>query len=118
MRLLPSLLAASLCVGGLAHWSQAYADEPACQIVLYEKRDFGSGAAGFRVIFTDVPNLERHDFNNKVSSFVIVKGTWRFYTGKAYDGEKSKRLGPGLYANVEAVGIDNNRVSSLKCRED
>ena len=118
MRLLPSLLAASLCVGGFVYSHEAAADEPRCHIVLYGKRDFAPGSSGFRILFTDEPNLERHDFDNKVSSFVIVKGRWRFYTRNAYEGERNKRLEPGLYPNVESVGIPNNRVSSLKCRDD
>jgi hypothetical protein len=85
---------------------------------LYGKKNFEPGQSGFRVLFTDVPDLDRHDFNNKVSSFVIVKGRWRFYSGRDYNGDRSKRLGPGLYPNIEAVGIDNNKLSSLRCRDD
>src|SRR5262245_17785476 len=111
MRLLTSLLAASLCVGGLAHWNSAAAEEPGCHIVLYGKKNFEPGSDGFRVIFADVADLGRHDFNNKTSSLVIVKGRWRFYTRRNFEGEKSKRLGPGLYPNTEDIGIDRNQLS-------
>jgi hypothetical protein len=107
-----------LCVGGFAHWSKAAAEEPGCHIVLYGKKNFEPGQDGFRVIFTDVPDLERHYSNNKLSSFVIVKGRWRFYRGRDYNGDRSKRLGPSLYPDVEAVGLDNNKPSSLRCRDD
>jgi hypothetical protein len=118
MRLLTSLLAASLCVGGFAHWNSAAADEPTCHIVLFGKKNFEAGSDGFRIIFTDTPDLRAHDFNNRTSSFVIVKGRWRLYTKSEYGGERTKRLGPGLYADVTEVGVDRNQISSLRCRDD
>src|SRR5689334_4797834 len=113
MRFLSSLIAASVFVGGIAV-SQAKAEAPNCHVVLFGKKDFRPGQSGFRVLFTDEPNLDLQDFNNKTSSIVIVRGTWRFFSGKGFEGE-SKKLGPGLYPNVDSVGIDNNRLSSLKC---
>jgi hypothetical protein len=85
---------------------------------LFGKKNFEPGSSGFRIIFTDVPDLERHDFNNKTSSVVVVKGTWRLYPRKDYGGDRSRRLRPGLYPDVEDVRVGNNKVSSLRCRDD
>jgi hypothetical protein len=112
-RLLASLLAASVCVGGVAV-SKAAADAPRCQIVLYSKTDFRPGNSGSRILFTDEPNLDLQDFNNKTSSVVVVKGRWRLYERKAFEGE-AKTLRPGLYADISVEGIRDNQISSLKC---
>jgi hypothetical protein len=113
---LASLLAASVCVGGVAV-STASAQEPRCQIILYGKKDFRPGNSGFRVLFTDESDLGQQDFNNKTSSVVVVKGRWRLYERRNFEGE-SKRFRPGLYADISTEGIRNNQVSSLKCLSD
>lgn len=115
-RVLASLLVASVCVGGVAV-SAASAEPPQCQIVLYGKKDFRPGNSGIRVLFADEPNLDLQDFNNKTSSVVVVKGRWRLYERKAFEGE-AKTLRPGLYADISNEGIRNNQVSSLKCLSD
>jgi hypothetical protein len=56
------------------------------------------------------------NWNDKVSSFVIVSGTWQFFVNEGFDGPQGNLagLGPGLYPSVTAVGIDNDAVSSVR----
>ena len=56
------------------------------------------------------------NWNDKVSSFIIVSGTWQFFKDencKSLQGP-IERLGPGHYNSVTAVGIDNDALSSVK----
>jgi hypothetical protein len=85
---------------------------------LFDKSNFRHGGAGFRMIFQDEPSLKDHDFNNRTSSVVVLRGSWRLYENSDYAGERSRRLRPGLYPDVSDVGIPKNRVSSLRCRDD
>lgn len=82
------------------------------QIVVYADANF-QGA--FRVIFNDCPTLVPDGFNDKISSFVIVSGDWRFYQDVNYGGQYAPVLGPGAYPWVVEVGIPNDQISSLRC---
>ena len=57
------------------------------------------------------------DWNDKVSSFVIVSGVWQFFKDINFGPSPlpfPSGLGPGLYPVVEFVGIDNDSISSVK----
>jgi hypothetical protein len=57
------------------------------------------------------------NWNDKVSSFVIVSGTWQFFKDENFQspqGTNPGGLGPGLYPSVTAVGIDNDALSSVR----
>jgi hypothetical protein len=51
-----------------------------------------------------------------VSSFVIVSGTWLFFKDENFRSLQGnvEGLGPGLYPSVNAVGIDNDALSSVR----
>jgi hypothetical protein len=53
---------------------------------------------------------------DKVSSFVILSGRWQFFKDNNFGPAPlpANGLGPGLYPNVEAHGIDNDSMSSVK----
>ena len=61
------------------------------------------------------------DFNDKVSSFVILEGQWQFFVDSNFQGQMGhgggKTLGPGHYSNIDAAlgGGVNDKLSSLKC---
>jgi hypothetical protein len=58
------------------------------------------------------------NWNDKVSSFVIVSGRWQFFKDIDYRPAPLPfpgGLGPGLYPSVTAVGIDNDSISSVRC---
>jgi hypothetical protein len=55
-------------------------------------------------------------WNDQISSIIVVSGQWQFYVDAGYQyPEPNHPLGPNYYANVEAVGIKNDSISSFKC---
>jgi hypothetical protein len=56
------------------------------------------------------------DWNDKVSSFVIVGGIWQFFKDINFGPAPlpAGGLGPGLYSFVEFFGIDNDSISSVR----
>ena len=55
-----------------------------------------------------------NDFNDVASSIVILQGRWTFYRDANFGPGPGITLGPGVYNSVEAVGIDNDSISSVK----
>ena len=56
------------------------------------------------------------DWNDKVSSFVILSGVWQFFKDINFSPAPLPPggLGPGLYHFVETFGIDNDSISSVR----
>ena len=84
------------------------------QIILFEHGNF-HGA--HKHLFASESNLRASDdnfFNDRISSFVILEGTWVFYRDVNFGAPASVPLGPGRYNWVEAVNIPNDSVSSIK----
>lgn len=68
-------------------------------------------------VFDQEANLNRGDdneFNDNVSSIVILSGNWRFFKDSNFANPYSPILGPGLYRFVEKVKIANDDLSSLR----
>lgn len=82
-------------------------------VILFRDRNF---AGAHKHVFGPNPNLasdRREPWDNQTSSIVVLGGQWVFYRDPDYqfvDGT----LGPGLYPWVEAVGIKNDDISSLR----
>jgi Beta/Gamma crystallin len=55
-------------------------------------------------------------WNDIVSSFVIVSGTWQFFKDINFQFQQGTQpsFGPGLYPFVEWFGIDNDAISSVR----
>ena len=84
------------------------------ELVLFEHRDF---RGAHKHLYGSEPNLNhQYDnfFNDKISSFVIVSGTWQFFRDVNYGPPASNVFGPGRYNWVEYVGIPNDSVSSIR----
>lgn len=58
---------------------------------------------------------EERTLNDQISSFVVLSGTWRFYLHTNFNGAIGGEYPPGAYKWVEAVGVKNDQVSSLRC---
>jgi hypothetical protein len=87
---------------------------PTGTIILFDDRDL----KGSSLVLENedyVPNLKANGFNDKVSSFIIVSGVWRFYRDSDKRTPFLQDLGPGVYRWVEDVGIKNDKLSSLEC---
>jgi hypothetical protein len=56
------------------------------------------------------------DWNDQISSIIVVSGTWQFFENSNYGGVASKLLTPGYYSFVENsdVNIANDSISSFK----
>lgn len=84
-------------------------------IIVFQHLDF---RGHHRHIFAAERNLnhpEDKTLNDQISSFVVVSGSWKFFMHSDYASPLGGEFAPGLYRWVEAVGIKNDQVSSLKC---
>jgi len=95
------------------------------EIILYVDANFGGfhthlfeSTADFTklaivgVNIDGVPNKD--NWNDKVSSFVIVSGHWQFFKDINFQFQQGGTLGPGLYSFVQNFGIDNDALSSVR----
>ncbi len=80
------------------------------EVVLHQHIDFAGTAMVFK---DDVPDLRAVGFNDTVSSITIRGGRWTFYEHVGFTGT-SVTLGPGSYRWVEAIGFQNDIMSSVK----
>lgn len=63
-------------------------------------------------VFNQVASLG--NFNDAVSSFVILKGNWTFFQDVDFKIPYPGTFGPGIYLWVEDYGIANDMISSLR----
>jgi hypothetical protein len=101
------------------------------EIILYVDSNFGglhTHLWGTEQHFTQIALLGsgvgNGDWNDKVSSFVIVSGFWTFFKdeglqtqqgiGHNASGFPSGTFGPGQYSFVQDWGIDNDALSSIR----
>jgi hypothetical protein len=56
------------------------------------------------------------DWNDQISSIVVVSGTWQLFEHANFGGAASNLLGPGYYSFVENpdVNMANDSISSFK----
>jgi len=83
-------------------------------VILFEHANF-HGA--HKHVFGPESNLNAGDdnfFNDRVSSIVVLAGTWKFFQDSGFNGPYQAVLGPGLYPSVEAANIKNDDMSSLR----
>ncbi|WP_420800207.1 beta/gamma crystallin-related protein [Paraburkholderia tagetis] len=84
------------------------------EIVLFEHINF-HGA--HKHLYSSEPNLASPDdnfFNDKISSFVVLSGSWQFFRDINFTGPASGIFGPGRYNWVENVGIPNDSISAVR----
>jgi len=68
-------------------------------------------------VFNAEENLNADDddnFNDSVSSLVVLEGNWKFYRDAGFNDDYPIILGPGLYSSVEEFHIRNDDLSSLQ----
>lgn len=97
------------------------------EIVLFIDTQFGGAHIH---IYKSVPDLKEvsvggvdgpqgGNWNDKVSSFRVVSGTWKLYADANYQsptpaGDEEREFWPGFYPRVEDLGIENDTISSVK----
>ena len=53
-------------------------------------------------------------WNDKISSIIVISGTWRFFDGRDYDHEHAHwDLGPGYYPILPDYGVHDDAISSF-----
>jgi hypothetical protein len=88
-------------------------------VILFDEPNFGGA---HKHVCRAEPNLNRRvqdtDFNDRVSSIIVLEGRWEFFADWEYQGKLGKTLGPGLYPWVETADAlgpgSNEKISSLR----
>jgi len=84
------------------------------KITLYKNTNF---SGGFRDITGEASNLGQLGFDNETSSLIVHSGIWTLYRNSNF-GETPDRpsvtIGPGQYANIEAIGFPGDKLSSVR----
>lgn len=66
-------------------------------------------------IFGPVSDLSDYEFDDQLSSFVVISGRWTFYQNKNYNAPCNITFERGIYWDVTQEGIPNDTISSLVC---
>jgi hypothetical protein len=83
-------------------------------VILFQEPNF---QGSHKHVFNSEGNLnadEDNDFDDSVSSIVVISGNWKFYRNWHWDDDYPVTLGPGLYPRVEDVAIRDKDMSSLQ----
>ena len=83
------------------------------EVILFTGENF---AGPHRHVLNAEPNLNTGsgvNFNDSVSSIVVVSGNWKFFRNSGYDDDYPVVLGPGCYPRVTDVSIRSGDMSSL-----
>ena len=86
------------------------------EIVIYSDVNYSGNS--FR---TNVNSPSLNDWNDKISSIVVVSGTWQFFRHANFQkgaGDSDWILGPGYYKFTPEAGIPNDEISSFKVYQD
>jgi hypothetical protein len=94
------------------------------EVVVFEDAGFGGLQRRFNY---DVSNatwyhaylpgeLQYRNWNDLISSVIVISGTWQFFSDIDYGGAHSYEVKPGRYWYVEGpeVNIANDKISSFK----
>ena len=85
-------------------------------IIIFEHRDF---RGRHRHIFGEEANLnngEDNTLNDRMSSFVVLSGTWNFFRHSNFVDQVGGNFVAGQYEWVGNFGLPNDAVSSLKAQ--
>lgn len=77
------------------------------EIVVYQDHDYGGQSLRTNLNFQRVPK----EFNDSISSIVVVRGIWRFYRDANYTGDYWD-LSVGYYPRIGTV---SDVISSFQC---
>lgn len=87
-------------------------------IKLFKDRNFGGPS---RVLHAAEASLYNLDFNDEVSSIIVIEGEWELYRDVNYEGPQWGPVTPtggpqgnGLYPDSTDWKADNDNLSSLK----
>jgi hypothetical protein len=101
-------------------FSRPPSDQPAPgRILLYEGEDFCGRCIDVVRSQPDLTLFKEGYFNDRTSSMTILGGNWSFYRDPHFGSPFSRRstrivVGPGTYARIADLGIQDNAISSLQ----
>jgi hypothetical protein len=83
------------------------------EVVVFSESSFGGDEWRTNLNFSWVGS----DWNDAISSIIVISGTWQFYGDAGFSGTYSRPLSPGYYPFVQDdfVNIRNDSISSFKC---
>ena len=83
------------------------------EVVLYSDGSFGGDEWRTNLNYSWVGS----DWNDSISSIIVVSGTWQFYGDANFSGTYSRPIGPGYYPFVQDdfVNLWNDSISSFQC---
>lgn len=85
------------------------------ELVIFEHIDYRGHHRHIYDVEKNLNHQEDPTMNDKMSSFVVVSGVWKFYRHAAFQSPYPGEFGPGRYSWVEDHGIENDQVSSMRC---
>lgn len=76
------------------------------EIIIFEHQNFNTGEGGEGFEFrTNLAVAWIGDWNDRISSIIIVSGVWRFYNDADFDVKSGHRdLEPGYYPHFKEFG--------------
>ncbi len=80
-------------------------------IILYEDSDCRGASIGINASVNNGISFVGDFFNDKASSFKIIRGTWVLYADANFEGGTTAHWGPGIYGLGSTI---NDAVSSLR----
>ncbi len=84
-------------------------------IIVFEHSNF---RGRHRHIFGEESDLHHpadSSMSGKISSFVILEGTWQFFRHAEFYLPYAVTLGPGPYPWANDFGIESDQIASLRC---
>jgi hypothetical protein len=94
------------------------------EIVVYKDINFGGDSWRFNMPPGWGWSYVGDDWNDSISSVVVVSGTWQFFNNAGFDyGDDVVTIYPGYYSFVEhfafgGAGMRNDTISSILCLSD
>jgi hypothetical protein len=91
------------------------------EIVVYKDSNFSGDSWRFNMPPNWGWSYVGDDWNDTISSVVVVSGQWTFYEHGGFNGARVT-VGPGYYSFVEHAafggGMTNDTISSILCDSD
>jgi hypothetical protein len=85
------------------------------EVIVFEHSNFRGRHRHIYAMENNLNHPSDRAMNDRISSFVVVSGTWKFYQHSNFRAPLGGAFTPGAYKWVEAVGVRNDQISSMKC---
>lgn len=84
-------------------------------IIVFQHANFRGAHRHIFCMESNLNHCEDRSLNDKISSFVVISGTWKLYRHSNFRVQLGREYGPGEYRWVGSAGVQNDQVSSLRC---